>query len=271
MFNNVIWITGMPRSGTNWFAQIFASHPEVRLKLCPLFSYEFKNALDEHSGAAEWRALLRQVYDTSSHYMDQESPRRDGLVPTFSERAALPSTLAIKSNRFHHLTEGLLAKCPEIRFVGIIRNPCATIHSWLDNPHEFPAGADPMREWRSGACRKQGSGEFWGFDDWKWVSSLFLRLAENHPDRFFLARHETFVVDPENQTRQLFAKLGLDFPTQTQQFLRASHERHEQHARAVFKNPSTLHRWQRDLPRHIVAEIEHELAGTPLARFLGDA
>lgn len=268
MFESVIWLTGMPRSGTNWFGQILASHPEVRLKLCPLFAYEFKNALNERSTAEEWRVLLRQVYVTRGEYLDQEYLRREGLVPDFKERSENPGVLAIKSTRQHHLTEGLIEKCPEIKWIGLIRNPAAAIHSWLTNPYEFPKGANPATEWRTGQCRKNGVGEFWGFDDWKRVSALFIELEKRHPDRFRVGRYESFVQSAEASTRALFDWLGLDHAGQTLDFVRASQKTHAGHPRAVFKSPANAERWRAQLEPAIVAAIESELAGTPLARFL---
>lgn len=268
MPEHVVWLTGMPRSGTNWFAQIFASHPDVRLKLCPLFSYEFKNACDESSSPDAWRTLFRQVYRTPGEYLDQEYLRRDGLVPQFPVRNSSPPWLAIKSTRYHQLTEGLLAKRPELLFVAIVRNPCATLHSWLSNPLEFPSGADPMTEWRTGACRKTGPSEFWGFEDWKFVTRLFLRLAQEYPDRFLLVRNEDFVADAERQVRGLFDRLGLGFTDQTAAFLRDSHAHHDGHARSVFKAPATLERWRRELPAAIAAAVAADLDGTDLGGFL---
>jgi hypothetical protein len=271
MFESVVWLTGMPRSGTNWFGQIFASHPEVRYKLCPLYSYEFKNALNEKSTAAEWRDLLRRVYLTKSEYLDQEYVRREGLVPEFKDRSANPRALAIKSIRQHHLTEGLLEKCPEIKWIGIVRNPAAAVHSWLTNPLEFPAGADPLAEWRTGRCRKDGVGEFWGFDDWKKVAALFMDLARRYPDRFRYIRYELLVRSPEARILELFDWVGLDHAAQTIDFLRASQAKHMSHPRAVFKSPAVAERWRRELDPGIVATIEDELAGTPLERFLEPA
>lgn len=270
MMQETIWLTGMPRSGTNWFGQIFASHPDVRLKLCPLFSYEFKNALDQHSSADAWRSLLDKVYLTQSEYLDQEYLRRQGLVPAFGERNAEPSHLAIKSTRFHDLTAGLLDKCPEIRIVGIVRHPCAVIHSWLTSAQEFPAGAVAAAEWRSGACRKTGVGEFWGFDDWRRVTQTFVDLAAKYPDRFRIARYEAFVRDPQRRVAELFDWLGLPMSTQTSHFLEQSQLRHDAHQRSVFKSPTVSTRWRTELDPAIAAAILADLHGTPLARFLDD-
>lgn len=264
----VVWIAGMPRSGTNWIGQIFASHPTVRYKLCPLFSYDFKDALDEHSTAAEWSALLQATYDTTSEYLDQDYLRRDALVPRFSKREETPSILAIKSTRYHHLLPHLLERVPYAQIVGIVRDPRAAIHSWLTNPLEFPPDADPAHEWRSGRCRKTAVGEYWGFDDWKYVAGLYLGLAHRFPGRFHLVRYENWVKAPLACVPPLFAALGLTFHPQTERFLSASRQDHNDHPRAVFKHPSVASRWINALDPAIDSAIVAELEGTPLASFL---
>lgn len=266
--NKVIWIAGMPRSGTNWIGQIFASHPSVRYKLCPLFSYDFKNALNEHSNAAEWAALLQGTYDTRSEYLDQEYLRRDTLVPRFAEREDAPPVLAIKSTRYHHLLPRLLELVPGAQVVGIVRDPRAAIHSWLTNPLEFPADADPAVEWRSGRCRKTAVGEYWGFDDWKQVTTLYLDLARCYPERFHLVHYERWVENPLDKVGRTFAALGLDLHPQTANFLHESQSDHKDHPRAVFKHPSVASRWMKTLDPAIGEAIVAELEGTPLAAFL---
>lgn len=265
---NIVWIAGMPRSGTNWIGQIFASHPSVRYKLCPLFSYEFKNALDEHSSAAAWSALLQATYDTRSDYLDQDYLRRDALIPDFPEREDAPPLLAIKSTRYHHLLPCLLDLVSNAQVIGIVRDPRATIHSWLANPLEFPANADPNAEWRSGNCRKTAVGEYWGFDDWKAVTSLYLDLARRYPKRFHLARYEQWVQTPAAYTARMLEALGLTLHPQTETFLQASRVEHSSHPRAVFKHPSVTTRWAGKLDPTISAAIVAELEGTPLASFL---
>jgi hypothetical protein len=268
MFSNIVWISGMPRSGTTWFSQILASHPDVRLKFCPLFSYEFKNMLDENSTAGEWRNLLQKVYITEGEYLDQEHLRRYGHIPEFRVRNKDPSVLAIKSTRYHNLTTGLVRKCPEIKWIGLVRNPCAAIYSWLDNPLEFPQGADPQAEWRSGSCRKGNPGEFWGYDDWKAVTEMFLDLEDEHPGRFYLARYEEFVDSLSLKVRDMFEWLGLDMHEQTLEFLNLSQQKHVNHKRSVYKNPESANRWKIELSTDIRKIIETDLTGTRLAQFL---
>lgn len=274
MFESVLWLTGMPRSGTNWVSQILASSPVVRMKFCPLFSYEFKNRLDAHSSAEDWARLLAEVYTTRSDYLDQEYLRKDGLVPSFAERLDAPPVLGVKSTRFHDLSEGLLQKVARLRFIALVRNPAASIHSWLTNPHEFPEGADPRAEWRSGACRKAGPdgrrlvGEFWGFDDWKATTRRYLRLETEAPERVRVLHYEALVDSPLAVTRDLFAWAELPFTNQTEEFLAASTRGGHTHKRSVFKSADVADRWVTEIDPTILSAIEADLADDPLSRFL---
>ena len=262
------WIAGMPRSGTTWLSQIFASSPDVRLKFCPLFSYEFKNALGENSTAADWEKLFLAVYHTNSEYLDQDYLRKQGLVPTFSEKRENPHYLIIKSTRFHNLTPHILKLNVQIKFIYIVRHPCATINSWLTNPFEFPDGADPMTEWRTGKCRKTGPGEFWGFEDWKTVTRQALRLSELYPDRFRILRYEDMVQDTPKCTKELFKYFGIHYGKQTDDFIKLSHSKHDKSNRSVFKNPNLSKPWQVMLPPSIISECLTDLKGTELEQFI---
>lgn len=262
------WISGMPRSGTTWLSQIFASSPNVRLKFCPLFSYEFKNALNEQSSTEEWKNLFKEVYQTRSEYLDQDYLRKQGLIPSFPERRANPRHLIIKSTRFHNLTPYILQLDEQIRFVYIVRQPCASLYSWLTSPYEFPEHADPMEEWRTGHCRKNGPGEFWGFDDWKKVTSQALELSRQYPRRFRILRYEELVLDTKKFTKELFNFFGIAYEKQTDDFIRLSQSRHDDNRRSVFKNPGLKKNWQGGLDPSIVSTCLEELAGTELEQFL---
>ena len=269
MLKNIIWLTGMPRSGTTWLSQIFASNPDIRVKFCPLFSYSFKNTLNEAGTTEQWQAMFSKVFVTEDPYMDQQHLHKTGLLPKF-EKNPNPNILLIKSNRFHHLTENILKKCLNVKFVSLVRNPCATIYSWLSNPLEFPSGQDPDTEWRFGNCKKNDIGEFWGFEDWKRVTALHLRLAHEWPDRFFLERYENILKAPLVRSKILFEKLGLEVPQATIDFIKASQSRHDTHRRSVYKDPSKLTDWKIGLNKNISDQIHQEIINTELSVFMGE-
>lgn len=267
----VSWISGMPRSGTTWLSQIFASSPDVRLKFCPLFSYEFKNSLDENSSADDWNKLFAEVYQTKSDYLDQDYLRKKGLVPTFPDKKENPSHLVIKSTRFHNLIPHLLKLDDQIHFIHIVRHPCATIHSWLSNPYEFPQHADPMAEWWTGECRKTGPGEFWGFNDWKIVNTQALQLAELYPTRFKVLRYEDLVRHTKQSTKDIFEFLDIAYEKQTNDFIELSQTKHDKNKRSVFKSQELNKDWLTELDPSIVSSCQSELAGTELEQFLKEA
>ena len=266
----IAWISGMPRSGTTWLSQIFASSPDVRLKSCPLFSYEFKNALDESSTAEQWGKLFTELYRTNSEFLDQDHLRKQGLIPSFNEKSEHPQHLIIKSNRFHNLTPAILKLNDQVFFLHIVRHPCATIYSWLTDPHEFPGHADQLEEWRTGKCRKDGPGEFWGFDDWKKVTTQALRLSEKYPDRHKLIRYEDLVRNTQRYSRELFQFLQIPYGKQTQEFIELSHSRHDDNKHSVFKDPDLKDKWEERLDPSIALECLNEIKDTELEQFAKD-
>ena len=268
-FNRIVVLTGMPRSGTSWLSQILDSSPDVRFRLSPIFSWAFKNAVDESSGREAYDRVFEGAYASDDEFMNQTARRAAGEYPTFARKAERPGTLVIKQTRFHNLLERMLELYEELRVVVIVRHPCGAIHSWLTTPREFPAGADPAAEWRTGACRKTGFGEFWGFDDWKAVTTLHLRLAERYPRRVLIVRYEDLVTDPEGTTDRIFSFVGLPVSKQTVEFLATSQGRHHDHPHAVFKRPAVKDRWRSELDAAIARTIVAEVRGTELERFLG--
>jgi len=262
------WISGMPRSGTTWLSQILASSPDVRLKSCPLYSYEYKYALDEKSTTGQWEKLFADVYNTRSEFLDQEHLRKHGLVPRFEDKHEHPRHLIIKSNRFHNLTPHILKLNSRLRFVYIVRHPCATIYSWLSDPREFPADADPLNEWRSGICRKTGPGEFWGYDDWKKVTAQALSLARRYPNRFMIIRYEDLAGDAVHHAHALFRFFGIPFEKQTLDFIEQSRSWHDERKHSVYKNPELMRdKWKEMLDTSIIEQCLDEIRGSELERF----
>jgi hypothetical protein len=266
---SVIWINGMPRSGTSWLGQIFDSHPDVCYRLSPLFSYRFKNRVNENATPDEWNNLFKQVYEVHDEFMEQMEKKIDGRYPTFSIKTSPSKILAIKSTRFHNLVEGALNKIEDIKIVHIVRNPCAVINSWIKAPKEFPPDSDIETNWRTGKNRKTAQEEFWGFDDWKKLSYLYIYLSSKYPKKVYMIRYEKIVDNPEYEIEKLFRWVGLNIHPQTKQFLIDSMISHISDPYAVFKKSSEVKsRWRNELPRYIADEIYNDLSGTELEEFL---
>jgi len=263
-----IWIAGMPRSGTSWLAQMFGAHPDVLLKYDPLFSYAFSGAVDASSSPGDWDRLFDQVRTTPDPYMDQQRPKEEGLAPIFETQLDAPHLLVLKTNRRHHLLASAIERGVAMRLLLLVRDPIETIGSWLANPTEFPADADPATEWRSGACRKASEDDYWGFEDWKRVTSLQVDLAERYPDVARLVTYADLDADPTAALAGCFDWAGLPAHPQVDAFLDASRTSHSDHPRSVYRNPQQRRSGHGRLPAGAADAIRRELSGGPLARFL---
>lgn len=266
----IVWLNGMPRSGTSWLGQIFDSHPDVRFRLAPIFSYEFKNVVDVNSNRNEWLRFFLEVYYSENSFMTQKDKRLEGIYPIFKNKLKNPSFLVIKHTRYHNLTKRILELIPEIKFIHIIRNPCATINSWLKATGEFPSNANPLVEWKTGSCRKSGPEEFWGFDDWKRVTSLYLNLQKHKPQKVFCVKYEDLVEEPVKYTQKMFRFVDLKMNQQTMAFLKDCHKNHQDNQYAVFKSKDVKDRWKEELDFNIVRQIRAELRGTQLEQFIAN-
>ncbi len=264
----IIWLNGMPRSGTSWLSQIFDSHPDVRFKLSPLFSYAFKNALDSNSTKKEWKNFFKEVYFLNNDFLNQTNRRKTGEYPIFKLKNSTPNYLAIKETRYHNLTKRMLDLLRGIKFIHIIRNPCGAINSWLKAPREFPKDADPSKEWKTGVCRKTGKEEFWGFNDWKLLTSMYLDLQKKFPNKVLVICYEDLVDEPFKITRKIFDFVNLNLHQQTMNFLISSNSKHHAGEYAVFKNKDVKYKWKRQLSPKIIKEIYSDLKRTPLEKYL---
>ena len=83
MYNKIILITGVARSGTSWIGQIIDSSPEVVYRFQPLFSYAFKGFLDSNFigiGTGGFPSLLNRQDELYPHNIILEVLVEQGLA-----------------------------------------------------------------------------------------------------------------------------------------------------------------------------------------------
>ncbi|HKX46391.1 MAG TPA: sulfotransferase [Planctomycetota bacterium] len=263
----VVYLAGVARSGTSWIGQILAAHPRVRFRFQPLFAYEFQGRVDEGSPAEAYERLFDELFESRADFLLQRDKRASGEYPELRETGA-EDVLAFKENRYQSVIAPMLRRVPRLSVVGIVRNPCAVLNSWRQNAKEFPPGADFEREWRHGLCKNRGPQDYFGYYRWKEVAHLYLDLAAQHPERFHLLHYEQAVREPAAEAAKLLAFCGLGPDPAVDAFVRASTSTHHASYYAVFKGAEVADRWRAEMPPHVVAEIEADLCGTRLERFL---
>jgi Sulfotransferase domain len=268
MFENVVIIAGVPRSGTSWLGEIINSSPDTAYRFQPIFSYAFKDAVNIESSMEDYQRFFNGIYESSDDFLLQTDKRESGMYPVFNKKDN-PEFLAFKMCRYQYLICKMLCYFDNIKLVGIVRHPCAVINSWLKNQREFPQEADARKEWRYGACKNRGrEEEFFGFYKWKEVAHLYLDLKDKYPQKVFVVKYETLVDNPLAISKQLFDFIGLDFSEQSEAFLKKCHSINIDSPYAVFKDKAVKERWQSELDPSIAAEIIEDIKGTRLARFL---
>ena len=201
--------------------------------------------------------------------MEQEEAKNKGIIPIFNKNKV--THIVYKEVRYHHIIKNLLLKDSEIKIIGIIRNPLATMNSWLKSPREFRKDLSwsEIEEWRY-ANKKNGykPEEFYGFEKWKEVANLFLELETQFPDRFILINYNNLLKDTDNQVNRLFSFCKLNVEQQTIDFLSSSKSIDKKTTYSVYKIKQRDDEWKNTLNKKIINEIQQELRNTPLEKYL---
>lgn len=263
-------IHGAPRSGTSWLGKIFDSHPDVAYRYQPLFAYRFKGALTPRSGPQEVRSFLEKLYAvTDDDFILQRRQAIRGAHPPAVAKVLPAKVLVMKEVRYHEVIPAILDAVPGAKVIGIVRDPCGTLNSWLKTPREFDPAWRIEDEWRDAPSKNGGRPEeYFGFTRWKELARAFLALERARPASFYLLRYRTLVGAPLEETRRLFAFCGLDVPESVHAFLERSQQFEVNDPDSVFRHPDVRDRWQAELPRAIREAVEGELRGTDLETFL---
>jgi Sulfotransferase domain len=272
-YRHIISIHGVPRSGTSWLGQIFNKHSDVAYKFQPLFAYRFRGRISLNSSPNDIRVFLDELYMTNDDDFISGNWPKQGDTDPFTAMSFYkkdqPDVMVMKEVRYHYLIEKFMHTIPDWKIIGIIRNPCAVIYSWLKNPKEFKRDWDIMVEWRHAPAKNEGQmDEYFGYEKWKELALSFLHFEHKYPENFLLIQYEQLVSKPIETMTQTFSFAGLEMEEQVIDFIKATQSHHIDDAYAVYKSPSVKDRWRSELDQRISEEIIRDIRGTVLERFL---
>lgn len=263
-----IAIFGVPRSGTSWLGQIFNSSPQVAYRYQPLFSYEFKDQLNQGSTKGDIKRFHNDLTSASSDFVLQSVTISGDKGPVFSKKNV--DTLVWKEVRYLNIIENLLTEDGEIKIVGIIRNPKSVINSWYSAPKEFnKEKMNILKEWRYANKKNEGRAEeFNGYEKWKEAALLFSKLQIRYPDRFYMIHYTDLLLDTATEVGRLFNFCNIRYTKQTANFIVASQDTDgSKDAYSVYRKNQTDDKWKKNLPKEICVEIDKDLRDTQLMRF----
>lgn len=236
-----IAIFGAPRSGTTWLGQLFNSSPNTLYRYQPLFSYEFKDYLNESSTSQNIKQFYSKLVDASSDFVQTniKFPKQD------------ITHLVWKEVRYHHITPTLLQNS-NIKIIYIERNPINVINSWFNAPKEFNPKWDIQKEWLDAPSKNLNKPEeFNGFNKWLEVKNIHNNNFHNFPDRVIKVKYENLKDNPIKEVKKLYNFCNLEWNIQVEQFITESTTKHDQDAYSVFKKQTQ----KLNLPNNIIQSI----------------
>jgi len=270
LIENIIGIHGVPRSGTNWLGQIFNSHLDVNFKFQPLFSYAFKDYLDENSTKEEIQQFFEEIAISDDYFLNLKDPVIHQNYPDFSKSESY-STLVFKQIRYNHVVENMLSKNQVIKFVFIIRNPLAVMNSWIHTVMEFKPEWDLDQEWKKAEKKNQNRvEEYFGYNKWKEAGNIFLDVHEKYPDRTMIINYNDLLLNTEPTVKKLFAFSNLSFDGQTKIFVEESKQRNDIDPNSVYKQKINDNAWKQNIPYYIIDAVRKDLENDRLAIYLNE-
>lgn len=264
-----VGIYGVPRSGTSWIGEIFNSSPHTLYRYQPLFSYAHKNYLTPSSSSKDINDFFERLVQSKDPFTLQTEKRDKGLLPSF-EKSSITHVVH-KEGQSTNILFNLMRKCPDVKIVGIIRNPMSVINSWLKAPSEFRSdlGWVDVEEWRYASKKNMNNPEcFHGYEKWKEAARIYLYLENEFPDRFRIQKYRSILLNPVEETRKLFDFVGIAMNQQTLDFLSSSATTENTNPYSVFRLNQCDTKWQQELNPLISQAIQNDLAGTELGDYL---
>lgn len=189
--SEVIFVVGLPRSGTTLIEQVLAAHPEVEgaselpylNRVIGEESARRKLAFPQWvptASASDWARLGRRYLQASARWRKQHPRSTDKLPANWL------------------LAGAVMAMLPGARIVGMKRDPLETC--WSCYKQLFAPGLVGF------AYDFESLASYWR--DYDRLSRFW---AELEPERFRIQSYEAFVADPDAQVRELLQFCGLPF------------------------------------------------------------
>ncbi len=265
-----IAIHSVPRSGSSWIGQIFNSSPDVNFKFQPLFSYTFKDYLNDSSSSKEINSFFEEISKSDDAFLLQQDKIENGTYPKFKKNNET-THIVYKEVRYHHILENMLAVDSDVIVIGIVRSPYAVINSFLNAPREFrkDLGWDVLSEWKHANKKNMDKPEeFYGYEKWKEVVFLFEKLENEYPDRFYLLKYDDLLLNTGGEVENIFNFCDIKMSEQTKYFLEKSTQKDEKNPYSVYKKKHTDSGWKKSLNPIIISEITKDLKNNGLEKYV---
>ena len=264
-----IAIHSAPRSGSSWLGQILNSSPKVCFRFQPLFSYAFKDYLNDKSSREDVIDFFENIAKSLDDFLLQKDKIENGEYPSFAKDDEF-THIVYKEVRYHNILENLLVQDEDLKVIGLVRNPFAVISSFLNSAREFrkDLGWIEAEEWRLAEKKnKNKDEEYFGFEKWREIYFLFIELKRRYPDRFLLVIYDDLIEDTVNQVKKIFKFCDLEINEQTYSFIQRSNVSAREAVYSVYRDKKQDINWVSTLDKVIQNMIELDLQKNGIVEF----
>ena len=256
-----IAIHSAPRSGSSWLGQILNSSLKVCFRFQPLFSYAFKDYLNEKSSQEDIMTFFEQIAKSNDDFLLQSDKVENGEYPSFAKDDEF-THIVYKEVRYHNIIKNMLIKDKDLIVIGLIRNPYAVISSFLNSPREFrrDLGWKEFEEWKFADKKNLNKPEeFFGFEKWKEVYFIFKELEKEFKDRFCIVYYDDLIKETLNEVKRIFTFCNLDVNVQTKKFIKNSNSSNNKTVYSVYRKKTNDNDWMDNLETSIRDMINFDL------------
>lgn len=266
----IVSIHSAPRSGSTWLQAILESHPNITTRYQPLFSYAFKNRINENSTSIELNNFIKELYDSEDEFVNMKSAYHKDInnkLPEY-EKSDITS-IAMKNVHHHYLIETFIKLCPNIKIIGLIRNPCGTINSIINNKHEYKEEWKGTNEWLTGERKNISKEYYFGYQKWKEVVDIFEEIKREYPNNIYIIQYENLIDNPNVELINLFEYLEIDVHVNIFNFVEESHNKNNitKSVTSVYKNKTVKDKWKNILNNEIIEYIENDIKNSKYKQY----
>ena len=249
---NLISLHSCPRSGSTWLQNIFEAHPNIKTFYQPLFSYAFKNQINEDSSKKDFDDFVNNIRNTDDEFccMKANLHTNNNNIKNVSFKKDIVNTILMKNVHHHNLIETFIKLYPTIKIIGLIRDPCSVIYSQMQAKHE------KLEDWLDGKDKNLNNDEnFFGFNKWLEVKEIFSYIKKKYPNNIIIVNYEDLVSNTKYELDKICEFCHIYLHKNMLESIDIMKSKNDNYDYSVYKNEDTLNKWKGKLDEKIVSYI----------------
>jgi len=243
---NIISLHSAPRSGSTWLNTIFNSHPHIKTCYQPLFSYKYKNIINENSTSNDFNIFINNLLTCDDDFINMNAEYH-GNYPKYEKNDI--NTVFLKNVHHHHLIEKFIELNNNIKIIGLNRNPINVINSQMN------ASKEKLKDWLNGTDKNISEEYFFGFNKWLEINKMFINIKNKYPNNIIIVNYENIINDTENEIKKICDFCNLNFHENMRKCIIELKSKSSNYDYSVYKNIERSITLNKDIKKYILKYI----------------